>query len=349
MSSNLSAARQLQGKILNNDWKVLEMLEPDQNGTGGTFSIGYLVENVETGVMGFLKALDFSEAMGSSDPARDLQKITAAYNFERDLLSRCKDFRLDRIVTALDSGKTVIENSRDGGVVQYLIFELAQCDSRRKMQSAQQLGITWRLKALHHIALGLKQLHSQAMAHQDVKPSNVLVFPDDGSKLADLGRAACQGMQPPHENYSIAGDRAYAPLELLYGQIGDWNLRRLGCDAYLLGSMIMYFFTGLPLTQIIVSRLNEEHRPDTWGGTYAQVLPFVRDTFDRSLEEFSGYFDPGIRGELTTMIRQLSEPDPLLRGHPRDIAGISDQYSLERYISRFDFLAKKAHAGGFGV
>jgi serine/threonine protein kinase len=343
----LTAAQQLTGTVVNDEWKVLQRLESDPSRTGGHFSTGYFVENTRTGVKGFLKALDFSEALRDSDPARTLQRITAAYNFERDLLSLCGDFRLDRIVTALDSGKTVVENAADLGVVQYLIFELAECDSRRRMQSARQLGIAWRLKALHHIAVGLRQLHERGIAHQDVKPSNVLMFANDLSKLCDLGRAACEGMQPPHENLGVAGDKGYAPPELLYGHVGDWNSRRLGCDTYLLASMIVYFFTGLPLTQLLVSQLSEQHRPGTWGDPYEQVLPFVRDAFNRVIEEFRSNVDEAIRDELNTIVRQLGDPDPALRGHPANRAGKANQYSLERYISRLDFLTKKAESGGF--
>src|ERR687892_267014 len=60
------------------------------------------------------------------------------------------------------------------------------------------------------------------------KPSNVLLFDGDESKLGDLGRAAAQGYEPPHEDSYIAGDQTYAPPELLYHHMDpEWSRRRL--------------------------------------------------------------------------------------------------------------------------
>ena len=46
--------------------------------------------------------------------------------------------------------------------------------------------------------------------------------------------------------------------------------------------------------------------------------------------------------ELAGLVTQLCNPDPQLRGHPKNIGYRGDRYSLERYVSIFDRLAKKA-------
>ena len=74
-------------------------------------------------------------------------------------------------------------------------------------------------RSLHHIAVGLQQIHGQGIAHQDLKPSNVLVFNGNNSKIGDFGRSAYKGHIPPHENNNVAGDLTYAPPELLYGYV----------------------------------------------------------------------------------------------------------------------------------
>src|SRR5262249_27237780 len=123
-------------------------------------------------------------------------------------------------------------------------LELADSgDVRKYLDVAARFDSAWVLRSLHHVATGLRQLHSAGIAHQDVKPSNVLVFDAKISKVADLGRASSQGESPPHEDHHIAGDPEYAPPELCYHHVvPDWNQRRLGCDAYLLGSMVVFFF-----------------------------------------------------------------------------------------------------------
>jgi len=203
-------AKRLLGLTLEGDWKVVAERALRVTDTGGLFSTGYTVE-LPTGQKGFLKAMDYSSAFGRnpSELSQRLEQITKSINFERELLDRTK--RLDRVVTAVSSGTYKFPGGGDLDVVEYLIFELAQCDVRRQMDSARRLELAWSLRALHHIATGLHQLHRQGIAHQDLKPSNVLVFQSDVNKIGDLGRAACRGLEPPHHDYSCAGDLTYAP------------------------------------------------------------------------------------------------------------------------------------------
>ena len=63
-------------------------------------------------------------------------------------------------------------------------------------------------RTLHHIAVGLQQLHGEGIAHQDLKPSNVLFFETFGAKLADLGCADTlkNPASSPHGHWGITGD-----------------------------------------------------------------------------------------------------------------------------------------------
>jgi serine/threonine protein kinase len=330
-------AKQLLGKTIRGRWRVIEPAPRHQGATGARFSQGYIVESSDTGKRAFLKALDLADVARAPDPARAIKAMTEAYVFERDLLLRCRDRHLDRIVVAIDSGEV---GSSPADLVFFLVFELADGDARQIMSSAENIDLAWRLRALHHIATGLRQLHGQGTAHQDVKPSNVLLFNDAGCKLADLGRAASKGLTPPHEDLEIAGDRTYAPPELLYHHLSpDWNCRRLGCDAYLLGSMVVFFFARTAMTHLLTAELAPIHRPYTWPGTFADVMPYVRDAFGRAVEVFKASVPDGLTEPLVEIVRQLCEPDPALRGHPNDRR--FQQYSLERYVSWFDLLARR--------
>jgi serine/threonine protein kinase len=323
-------------------WKVVEKVASGPAATGGCFSQGYVVEGAD-GQRAFLKALDYSWALQSEDPAMVLQAMTAAYLFERDVLRRCGERGLDRVVRAITDGTVTVEAGNPSGVVQYLIFELADGDVRAQMAAAGKLSLAWLLRSLHHVATGLMQLHRQGIAHQDVKPSNVLVFAKTYSKVGDLGRAAVRGQQPPHEDEAIPGDPWYAPPELLYGAVPlEWNARRFGCDAYLLGSMISFMLTGIGITALLIAELPDSHRPGTWTGTYTEVLPEVRDAFDRALQRLSEAIPEPYRADLLGIVRELCDPEPALRGHPKNRKNAAIQYSLERYVTRFDLLAKKA-------
>jgi hypothetical protein len=66
------------------------------------------------------------------------------------------------------------------------------------------------------------------------------------------------------------------------------------------------------------------------------------------LEDFAKTVPSDLREELVLAVRQLCEPDPRLRGHPGEKLGHHNPYSLERYVSKFDLLAKKAEYGLIG-
>ena len=70
-------AEMLLGKDLGNGWRVVDKLTPSSDQTGGNFSKGYIAED-SRGRRGFLKALDFSAALTTSDPARVLQAMSLA-------------------------------------------------------------------------------------------------------------------------------------------------------------------------------------------------------------------------------------------------------------------------------
>lgn len=344
----LAPAFLLEGKTLADGWKVLKRIERSPDSTGGTFSVGYVVED-DSGRKAYLKALDYSAAFDSPDPARILSAMTSAYNFERDVLARCKGGRLSRIVTPLGDGQTHVDNVPFIPKVSYLIFEIADGDARAQLD--RNIDLSWKLRSLHHVATGIRQLHETGIAHQDLKPSNVLVFGATESKICDLGRAAVSGRDSPHDDYHVAGDKSYAPPELLYRSVAtDWRRRRLGCDVYLLGSLAMFFFTQASMTPAILSRLPPTLHWKPFTGTFEDVLPFVRNAFDKIIELVDTVIKKeagALAPELTSIIRQLCDPNPNLRGHPQERNSHTTQYSLERYVSRLDLLAKRAASGRF--
>ena len=331
-------AHKLGGLTLDGGWKVGEMHRPE-DATGGKYSVCYFVER--NGEKAFLKALDFSKAADSPDLPTALQALVEAYNFERSVLQTCLQRKMDRVVTPLQDGSVKIDDSMFG-TVSYLILEWAERDIRTQLAAFRAIDRAWRLRSLHHIATGLNQLHKAGIAHQDIKPSNVLVFGNNLSKVADLGRAALKGTHGPADNETLAGTKSYAPPELLYGYLDpEWNRRRFGTDVYLLGSMVFFFFTGLSATAALFTQLASQYQPVAWAGTYQDVLPYVRNAFGDSMRAFAEPLTNDVRSSLTTAVSQLCDPDPALRGHPLNRIG-SHQYSLERYVALFDLLARRA-------
>ncbi|MFF5053955.1 protein kinase [Micromonospora sp. NPDC000663] len=342
------AAENLIGLKLDGGWRVLEKLEPGPYATGGTFCTGYLVESDE-GRRGFCKALNLARALSSPDPAKLLEQLTKAYNFECDILNKCAEARMSRVVLAIDQGVVDVPGFTFPRV-NYIIFEQAGGDIRAALNAAAQVDVAARLRCLHHVATGLQQLHRQQIAHQDLKPSNVLVFggqgsePADVSKVSDLGRATDKAIPAAHDEFPIAGDPSYAPPEQMYGFVpADFGPRRLGCDLHQLGSFTAFLFTGASINALLHQELHPMHSWRNWGGTYDEVLPYLQDAFGRVLARIAEDIPAPIRGEIIEMIRYLCDPDPDRRGHPESRRQISgNPYDLGRVVTRFDLLTRRA-------
>jgi serine/threonine protein kinase len=351
----IPAVFSLLGRDLDDGWKVIEpvgwQLDPNgipvqagDPGSGGNFSAGYRVKKGDR--IAFLKAIDLSQAMNKRDVISELKKIVDTAAFEKSLCRLCGERRMDRVVLALTSGDIVTgPNLQD--TVPYIIFELADGDVRRRIRLVDaNVRSHWIFRAIQNAAVGLTQLHSASVAHQDVKPSNVLHFEAQRTfKIGDVGRAIQEGIPVPHEKYGIAGDPAYAPPELLYGHfIPDWRTRRLGCDLYMFGSLIAFFFLGQGLTPLMINKIEPTFLPrsrgGSWGGTYIEALPIVRRVFSDVLEELSIRVPIEFEEDVVKSVRELCEPDPVLRGHPLNRR--TSQFDLSRYVSLFDLLSAKA-------
>jgi serine/threonine protein kinase len=337
----VSAAEKLSGTLPETGWRIVKMLTRSPTATGGVFSVSYLVE--KEGRRGFLKAFDFSRAFEpGTDTVKALQVLTSSFEHEREILTHCRTRKLSRVVTAIDHGQTQVPGlGLMEGRVYYLVFELAEGDIRGQMEIDQRRGAQWSLAVLSDVALGLWQVHREMIAHQDIKPSNVLAFDGQPFRIADFGRSSRKGVAVVHDEFRVPGDRSYAPPELIYGLIADdFAPRRIGTDMYMLGNLASFLFSGTNLTASIFARLNRDHHPDRWNGSYNDVLPYVQEAFGRVIEDLRSEIDPVVRSEIVDLVIQLANPDPARRGHPRTLGRVSAQYSLERYVSRLDLLRK---------
>ena len=341
--SNQSPAERLMTKpSLPNGWRISRRIVRNSANTGGRFSVGYVVANTD-GREGFLKALDLSDALNSSDVVKSLSVLLDAYMYERNLLELCQSKNLNHVASTIDYGQIDTGVLHSTLPVPYLIFELADGDIRSKLTLSKKFELAFCLRALHQCTVGLNQLHSNRIAHQDLKPSNVLVFGDSRFCVADLGRSSQMGVDAPTDQLGIPGDRRYAPPELLYGSKSSaWAVGRAACDLYHLGSLAFFFFTKVGITPMWFKNLPLTFRPSNWTQTYEHVLPFVRAAHEQAIEDFEKNIPVEIRSSIGECVRQLCDPDPLLRGHPKNRGPHSNPYSLERYISRFDLLTRKA-------
>ncbi len=325
---------------LPNGWLVKAKI-PKVGSTGACHSVGYLVE--KEGKTAFLKALDFSAAFNGHDLVRELQAMTTAYNFERDLCFQCKNRRLSRVVHPIEDNSVIVDPNSLVGKVPYIIFELATSDVRKALDASADIDIAWALRTLHQITQAHQQLHGIGIAHQDLKPSNVMMFTTSDARVGDLGNASLEGVAGPFDDLRPAGDPSYAPPEYRWGSMHpDWRSRRFGCDSYLIGSMCVYFFVKASMMSLLLKFVPPQMWPGRWTGTYADILPTLVRSHSEAVQEFGTSLSPAIKEPLVRMVTELCHPDVSQRGDPESPGNM---YNLERYLSKFANLATKAEAG----
>lgn len=342
MSETFRGAHELLGVTLDNQWKVVDRVSSGGE-TTPYFSVGYIAEG-PLGQRAFVKAIDcHAGIVSASDPLLRLKDLVDRYLFEKTLCETCAKRYMKHVVIAIQSGSYYPNPKNRLEVVPYIVFELAQGDIRKQLDRLTSFDTPWRLRTIHHVSIGLQQLHNADIAHQDLKPSNVLTFDDGVTKVADLGRASTKDGRAPHESSRFAGDVRYAPIECMYGWSSpEWNTFRCGADMYMFGSLVVFLFSKVTLQAAVVSRLDLAHQPHVWKDTYERVLPYVRSAHVEAVEQVSQDFPADFRQELKMTVNELCEPEPARRGHPEERRPGRNQYSLERYISRFDLMAQKA-------
>jgi serine/threonine protein kinase len=355
----------LEGKQLG-DWVIQAraVKAPDQS--GGHFSSGYYATHIKTGQPAFIKAMDLHDA--SRDAALrgtsvfdEAHRLLSDYRFERDLSLHCRDVRLSKIVVAQEHNE--IRLSEDDplmSTVGYLVFDKAAADVRQHVSECG-FDVVWNLSTLKEVAAGILQLHAHGIVHQDVKPSNVLLFPDArgdrpeendetgrSPKLADLGCAHLNGNEKsPRGRYEVPGDRTYAPIELLYGGSAEpsWS-RRLRTDLFLLGNFATFLFSGASITALIGDNLAAEFHWEEYEGDYEDILPEVLVAFSLALDLVSCDIDVSVREEMVDVIRRLCHPDPTHRGYwGSGRRSHGSQYAVQPFATRFAELAYKAGRG----
>ncbi|MDD7938316.1 serine/threonine-protein kinase [Actinomycetospora lutea] len=91
------------------------------------------------------------------------------------------------------------------------------------------------------VAAALDAAHGAGLVHRDVKPSNVLVGPDDFAHLADFGIARPAGSVSVGEDGAVIGTLAYMAPERLRAEPADAR-----SDVYALACVLHECLTGAP-------------------------------------------------------------------------------------------------------
>lgn len=343
---NKRAANLLEGRRLQNGWIVVKKLKDFDLDSYASY---YLVEKDDQ--KGFLKAFDYSRASKHGcNSAEEILEMLKAYKLERSILEKCNTKSYKNLISLIEAGEVKVPEATEYPDVNYIILEYSNKGHvDNKLLEEADVNLEWKILSLRHIANGLRNLHSISIAHQDIKPENVVLLPEKQTKITDFGSAI--DLDSPVESIPKLFDNDYvgtwqwAPPELLYGYLShDPVVRRIGCDLYLLGSMIAYYLTGYNMTTYLKSTLadsllwtNIENR-----GRYKELLSYLvkatEDAIDNIVSKLS---DAKMKEILRELLSILCNPIPEERGKSRVTGGsINQRYNLEYVVSKLDFLRR---------
>lgn len=374
-SPTVQPRNQLVGRTIRDGWKIVERLDKKEGDSGGTFGTGYLATRDE-GEMAFVKAIDFMSSMQGENIAATLLRVTQEFEFERQVLEFCTNRGMTKVLRFYGHDQVSADNSANPlMMVSCLIMEAGDKDLRRLVNTngaGAAASCAWNLFILSDVALAVSQLHAGNIAHHDIKPSNVIATKTNGSghpqektpspfgqvcarqevKVGDLGRALRRDRAGPYDDLGFAGDPRYQPVEAFYGHVpSDWVDSREAADAYMVGSLIVYLFTGVSLQDLIARYIPAQFFPSAWRGQYDETLITVLvDATSRALHE---HLRPALPAEhvdgVLSIARSLTHPDPTRRGDPKARRQLGRPVGMDRVHQKLSLIARQCAARERGL
>jgi len=335
----------LAGLTTDSGWEIVSRVAAKQV-SGGTFCARYLARG-PSGEDGFLKAMDLSRAL--SGGLTNVRDLIEQYLFERETLFSCRDRKMSRIVTPLDAGEiTVASQPPPLNTVYYVVFEKADGDLRQQHLDAQDPSWLAAFRALHHVCVGTAQLHAAGIAHQDIKPSNILNFPGDVSKIADLGRVTDLSGKSPFGNSSFTGDFSYAPFEHWFGYRNRDFYDRYLSDMFMVGSLLHQVITQVSFSHAVETEA-KLIAPPLAGMTYADALPYLTTASATILDRLQSHCDQELGArvarKVVEIVREMCNPIIDQRGNTKSTDRLH-RLSMHRYVGKFATLVQLAKVEG---
>lgn len=355
----LFAVCNLAGKNING-WEVISQLpEPDRSKgeTGGNFSICYIVQ--KDGIECFMKVLDYRNCMTRTlNPSETrlsvIERATREFKYEMALSEHCNRHNVKNIITYVDGGECELKEF-SFPTVTYIVYEKADCNIRKildfsaKLVFAEKLKtLSFKIKSLHDIALGVKQLHKIEVSHQDLKPSNILSI-GNNSKLGDLGRSLCLSPEVdcPYSLNRFNGDWTYAPPEaFFYYRLSEDKERLYQMDNYMIGSLIVFYISGISFNTLLNGHLSGGIRSLASSGIgFDGARAYLLNAYYQALVDFEKSIPlQDLKEGLVKIVEYLCHPEPEKRGHPKNVLATNrtPNYDLERTIAELDLFQRKA-------
>ena len=348
------ASSDLSGKTIS-QWKVGDRIS--HNDITTAYSLFYHVEN-ENGPA-IMKVLDTEKCnRGNKDEGLSrtelLGRETTAFSYEAKVAKTCSGRHMSNVIRYIDSGEVEFDEYTIPTVT-YIVYELStgRIGDFLKFSSTAdlvtELGmLVDKLKSLHQVTKGVKQLHTNAIAHHNITPQSIEVFEDSRKhKLGALhtSKSDQDDLHSPENRKLFNGDLTFAPPEAFFDyRIPDTMVSYYQIDTYMLGNLVVYYLTSLSMTALL-----NQHLPYSlkeWAShnaDYMAVLPEIENAFDVVLKNIrSSICVPELQAPIIEIISCLCNPDPGRRGYPGGFKDSRTNADLQRVLTKLDVLYNKA-------
>jgi len=358
IEKELYPADRLIGMTLKDGWTVTSKIGENSIAHSKITSC-YIVQKKKEN--GFLKAFDYRDLKkhGGHEKFRYVdQKIKR----EIDLLKKCNHSNIKNVVSLLVEDEIFLKEGDINEKVMYYILEYSlEGNIETCLQNDNLINLTQRFYSLSHVFDGIYNLHKNEIYHLDIKTNNLIYFREGTiTKIADFGSAR-QFLTDLDEDVkqdidNIFTTRQCAPPEYLYFETFDnWSEGRRKMDLYLLGNVIVKFFTNVTFTSMLKNEISSIYDWNTQSnhGNFRVILPYLTEGYITAVikvQEILLEINHKCGNPLTqidvnkiiSIIKELCHPDPLKRGIKKAIAQSRDYDGLDRYRDMFVTLAKKS-------
>lgn len=240
--------------------------------------------------------------------------------FRRELESLVR-LKHPNIATMYDAGQTsdgqhffAMELIKGMSLAEYL-------SSEPDTRTGGQPTIKKRLELFRKICDAIQYAHQRGVIHCDLKPSNIFIDDQGNPKILDFGLARVLDVDVSMslsmvDAGKIIGTLTYMSPEQAQGHLEEIDVRS---DVYSLGIILFEMLTGrLP-----------------YGSRHVRVTEAIRNACE-TMPTRPGTINPGLRGDLETIMLKALEKDPAIRYQ----AAVSLAGDIKRYLTDQPILAR---------
>jgi serine/threonine protein kinase len=239
--------------------------------------------------------------------------------------------------------------------VHYVVLERADDCLADLLVGIDQVAWAERIGLFRDVVKGVHQMHLKRIVSRDLKSDNVLLFANGlitTAKVADLGRARRTTDSPRRDPDVYAtgrGDFRFAPPEVFWLQAVDDLQHWTAVDLFHLGSVLYELVMGHGITSVVLPHgrmilgATSGLPPAQRKSEYEANIGPLRAQMALAWEPFEAAVPKIIQRQAAALLRQLTDPDPLLRAPHSLGRPITRGPGLEWLLRRVDILQKTLH------